>query len=76
MALKLGGITQNCWIVPNRTGQHQKLAHCKKSISSLPGTAGKGHSSAKDGFCPQIISKGILTKKKLLSTSKNLSFYP
>lgn len=35
MALKLGGITQNCWIMSYRTGQHKKLARCKKSILCL-----------------------------------------
>lgn len=70
--LKLGGMSQNCWIMSYRIGKHQKLEHCKKSIHSLPGTVSKGHSSAKDGFCPPIKSKGILPKERLLSTSNNI----
>lgn len=51
---------------------HCKLAHCKKTINSLPGTVSKGHSSAKDEFCPPIKSKGILPKERLLSRNKNV----
>lgn len=75
LELKLGGITQNCWIMSYRIGLHQKLAHSEKSVSSLPGTVSKGHSSDKDGFCPWIRSKGILPKERLLSTDNNLCFY-
>lgn len=61
--LKLGGISQNCWITSYRIGQHQKLAHCKKSIPSLPGQSAKATGGPRMGFAPQLNQSAFYLRK-------------
>lgn len=61
--LKLGGMSQKCWIMSYRIGQHQKLAHCKKSISSLPSTARKATAVPRMGSAPQLNQSAFCLRK-------------
>lgn len=74
--LKLGGILRIVGSCPTELVSISNFHIVKKSISSLPCTARKGHSSVKDRFCPPVrskgISKGILPKERLLSTSNSV----